>query len=113
MLLQETKTQQLTRRTLLSTLSTDLDQHVALPTEGTCEGIMIAWSGTVLDAITTRMDEFSVSVLFDNLDGTQWWFSGVYSPQLDAAKILFLQEMRTLGATIAGPWLIAGDFNHY
>lgn len=109
--LQETKIQHMTTATLWSTLGTQLDQHTCLPAEGTRGGILIAWKSTALQSITTRIDGFSVSILFRNPDGVQWWFTGVYGPQPDAQKVLFLEELRNLHAARTGPWLVGGDFN--
>lgn len=44
-------------------------------------------------------------------DGRDWWFTGVYGPQLDANKLLFLQELRDVHAACLGPWLVGRDFN--
>lgn len=37
--------------------------------------------------------------------------TGVYGPQEDEEKVLFLQELRDVRALCSGPWLVAGDFN--
>lgn len=68
--LQETKIQTMTPRILLSMLGTDLDHHV-VPAEGTRGGILVAWSGAACQAITTRVDTYTVSVLLQNNDGAQ------------------------------------------
>lgn len=80
---------------VLSTLGTDLDQHVILPTQGTLGGVLVAWKGAVIQAITTKVDEFSISVLF-TMNGRQSWFFGVFGPQADARKVQFLQEMHMI-----------------
>lgn len=109
--LQETKIQQLTTHTILTTLGSEFSDYVHLPAQGTRGGVLIAWKGAACQAITTRVDSFSTSVLFRNSDGTQWWFTGVYGPQPDDQKLMFLQEMRDIRAACLGPWLITGDFN--
>lgn len=109
--LQETKIQNMSTRVLLATLGTELDCHVCLPAEGMRGGILIAWRGDVIQMITTRVDTYSASVLFQNSNGDQWWFTGVCRPHLDAHKLLFLEEMHTIHAACPGPRLIAGDFN--
>lgn len=65
---------------LLSTLGTELDQHVALPIPGTRGGVLIAWRSAASSALSSRVDTFSALVLFRNNDGRQWCFSGVYGP---------------------------------
>jgi hypothetical protein len=52
-----------------------------------------------------------VSVHFSEIEGRNWWFTGVYGPQEDEEKISFLQELRDVRAFCSGPWLVAGDFN--
>ncbi|WVZ63805.1 hypothetical protein U9M48_013410 [Paspalum notatum var. saurae] len=44
-------------------------------------------------------------------EGRTWWFSGVYGPQEDEDKLVFLQELRDIRASCSGPWAVAGDFN--
>lgn len=39
------------------------------------------------------------------------YLTSVYGPQADVDKMVFLDELRTIHATIDKPWLIAGDFN--
>lgn len=42
--------------------------------------------------MATRVDNFSASVLFAEPEGQNWWFTGVYGPQADEEKVMFLQE---------------------
>lgn len=85
--LQETKIQNMTSRVLLSALGSSLDQDVALAADGTRGGVLVPWNNTHVQAITHRMDEFSVSVLFQNPSGSQWWCTMVYGPQDDHRKL--------------------------
>lgn len=62
-------------------------------------------------ASATQVDTYSASVRFRKEDGVDWWFTGVYGLQLDAHKLLFLQELRDVRVACTGPWAIAGDFN--
>lgn len=88
--LQETKVAVLNQQLLLSTLGSAYDKHVCLPADGTRGGVLVALKGSVCQAIATQIDIFSVSILFAEQDGRNWWFTGVYGPQLDSEKILFL-----------------------
>lgn len=101
----------MTTRILLSTLGASLDQHVVLPAVGTRGGVLVAWNSSMCRAITQRVDSYSVSILFQNSHGEQWWYTGVYGPQEEAQKLLFLDELRVIHAACIGPLLIAGDFN--
>lgn len=89
-------------------MGSELDSHVELPVNGTRGGILIVWSRAIVQAITTRVDNFSASILFQSTGGHLWWFTGVYGPQDDAQKLLFLEEMRAVRAACAGPWVIVG-----
>ena len=109
--LQETKVAILTQQVLLSVFGTVYDNFVALPAVGTRGGVLVAWKGGSCQAVASRVDNFSVSVLFAEPEGRNWWFSGVYGPQGDDEKVLFLQELRNIRALCNGPWLVAGDFN--
>jgi hypothetical protein len=40
-----------------------------------------------------------------------WWFTGVYGPQTDANKLLFLRELQDVRDLHPGPWAVVGDFN--
>lgn len=57
------------------------------------------------------MDTYSASVRVHNPDHTEWWLTVVYGLQLDAHKLLFLQELHDVRAVCPGPWAIVGDFN--
>lgn len=108
--LQETKVADMSQRLFLSVFGTAFDKFIALPADGTRGGVLIAWKGCSCQAIATRVDSYSVSVLFAEQDGRNWWFTGVYGPQGDDEKVLFLQELRNIHAQCNGPWLVAGDF---
>lgn len=49
--LQETKVQNMSTRILLSAFGCEMDQHICLPAQGTRGGILIAWSGAIVQAI--------------------------------------------------------------
>jgi len=109
--LQETKIEHMNQRVFLSVFGSSYDKFVALPANGTRGGILIAWKSNTCQAIATRVDTFSVSVWFSEQEGRNWWFTGVYGPQEDEEKVLFLQELRNIRGLCNGPWLLAGDFN--
>jgi hypothetical protein len=74
-------------------------------------GVLIAWKGCACQAIAARVDTYSVSVLFSEQEGCNWWFTRVYGPQGDDEKDLFLQELRDIRTLCNGPSLVAGDLN--
>jgi hypothetical protein len=61
--------------------------------------------------VASRVDTYSASVLFSEQQGRNWWFTGVYGPQEDDEKVMFLQELRNIRALCNGAWLLGGDFN--
>ena len=109
--LQETKKEATSRRMVMSMLGGDFDEFVTLPAVGTRGGILVAWKSSVCKALDIRVDVFSVSVRFDHVDDSPWWFTGVYGPRLDAMKVQFLQELRNVCQGCQGPWIVGGDFN--
>jgi exonuclease III len=109
--LQETKKENISMWTVMSTLGADFDEFVFLPADGSRGGILVAWKGNVCKAIASRVDVFSVSVQFQQSEGPPWWFTGVYGPQSDVLKVQFLQELRSIRLTCVGPWAVGGDFN--
>lgn len=72
--------------------------------------MLIAWKGSSCRALASRVDIYFGSVLFSEQEGRNWWFTGVYGPQIDENN-MFLQELRNCKALNNGPWLVAGDFN--
>ncbi|WVZ64648.1 hypothetical protein U9M48_014142 [Paspalum notatum var. saurae] len=109
--LQETILETMNHFLLASVFGSNFDNFVALPAAGTRGGILIAWKSSVVQALSSRVDAFSVLVQFIEEEGRNWWFSGVYGPQEDSDKLLFLHELRDIRALCSGPWLVAGDFN--
>ncbi|PUV26829.1 hypothetical protein PAHAL_J014000 [Panicum hallii] len=85
--LQETKVSDLFPHLLLSVCGSEFDKFLTLPADGTRGGILIDWKGVVCQAISSRVDNYSVSVQFAGHDGMNWWFTGVYGPQEDELKI--------------------------
>lgn len=67
--LQEIKVSDLSPHLLLSVCGSEFNKFLTLPADGTCGGILIAWKGAVCQAISSRVDNYSVSVQFSGLDG--------------------------------------------
>jgi hypothetical protein len=44
-------------------------------------------------------------------DNRKWSLTGVYGPQLDQEKVLFMQELTDLRQHMLLEWLLLGDFN--
>ena len=108
--LQETKVANMSQHLFLSVFGSVYDNFIALPANGTRGGVLIAWKGCSCQAVASRVDTYSASVLFSE-QGRNWWFTGVYGPQEDDEKVMFLQELRNIRALCNGAWLLGGDFN--
>jgi hypothetical protein len=80
-----------------------------VPADGTRGGILLAWKGTVCRVINSRIDTYSISVQIESAEGSPWWFTGVYDPNLDNLKIL--QELHNVCAACAGPWVVGATSN--
>jgi exonuclease III len=109
--LQETKVVSLDHFLFCSVFGSDFDKFVLLSADGTRGGLIIAWKSSVIQALGSRVDNFSASVHFIEEQGRNWWFTGVYGPQEDGDKISFLHELRDVRTLCPGPWVVAGDFN--
>lgn len=102
--------EQISRQTLLSSLGSDFDNFVELPSAGASGGLLVAWRHALGPAIATRVDVHSVSIQFRSFIGQTWWLTCVYGPQRNDNKIMFLQELRDIRAACQGPWVVLGDF---
>lgn len=70
--LQETKVAAMTQRIFLSVFGSAYDKFVALPVVGTRGGILIAWKSNMCQILASRVDNFFVSVHFEELQGRNW-----------------------------------------
>jgi hypothetical protein len=43
-------------------------------------------------------------------DAVEWFLTGVYGPQTEPDKLLFLEELKLIRQRFQGEWLIAADF---
>jgi hypothetical protein len=85
---------------------------VFLPSVGASGGILLAASVRFfrLDNphLTTNTVSANLTMLADN---RKWSLTGVYGPQTDHEKILFMQEITDLKQHMLPEWLLMGDFN--
>jgi len=102
---------EISRRTILSMLGSDFAHFVELPLAGASGGILIAWRLGLGAAVTTRVDNYCLSVKFCLGNEQPWWLTCVYGPQGDDNKVLFLQELRDVRAACQGPWIVLGDYS--
>lgn len=98
---------------LIDTVGTDMANNiVSLPSVGVYGGILIAASERFFTLsqpfLTTNTVTAKLTMLAKN---KEWSISGVYGPQNEADKILFMQELLDLRQHVLSSWLLLGDFN--
>jgi exonuclease III len=111
--LQETKIENWTRTQLIERIGMDMLNNCALlPASGSAGGILIAETEKYfsLEPLVTTQHTISatITMLAENIS---WSITGVYGPQSDPDKRLFLQEIEALKSSMQPEWLILGDFN--
>lgn len=83
-----------------------------LPADGTSGGIILATKDSSLliqDSQTTA--NTITATIIDARTNQQWSVTGVYGPQGDLEKKMFIRELRQLKNTVKPQWLLMGDFN--
>jgi exonuclease III len=111
--LQETKLQVFYDNLIRVALGPAFVQNYSfLPSRGSSGGILIAVSANVFRLISSRRSENALTVKLQMLDDAlEWHLTGVYGPQMETGKLLFLEEMKHVRQSIQGEWLVTGDFN--
>jgi exonuclease III len=111
--LQETKIANWTHTLLVETVGNDMAQNMAyLPSIGTSGGVLIAASDRYFQVDNPYTTVNTVSATIKMLsDNKEWSITGVYGPQSDSEKHLFMQEISELKSQMLPAWLLLGDFN--
>lgn len=111
--LQETKIANWTQTLITEIVGNDLAQGmVVLPSIGASGRILIAASARFFRLGSLHLTQNSVSATLTMLaDNTEWSLTGVYGPQSDNDKLVFMQEITDLKQHMLPAWLILGDFN--
>jgi exonuclease III len=86
--------------------------YATLPADGTRGGVLLAYyhDDYSLANIDTKQHTI-IATIQHRTDLTSWTITVVYSPQGDAAKLEFLQEIKQIKQRAYSKWLILGDFN--
>jgi hypothetical protein len=88
------------------------NDFVFLPTNGTRGGIIVAAKFSLFALQQPILSANSITVRVSDLRSNNYWiFTGVYRPQNDLDRKMFLRELKRIKQTIHSPWLIIGDFN--
>jgi hypothetical protein len=82
------------------------------PLMGASGGIILAARESVMQLSNpaTTNNTISASVL-DCRSNRSWNITGVYGPQGDLNKKMFIRELRHLKSSMGSNWLVLGDFN--
>lgn len=97
----------------METIGNDMAQNmVFLPSMGASGGILLAASDRYFRLENPHTTTNTVSATLKMLsNNTEWSITGVYGPQSDNEKVLFMQEITDLKHQMLPVWLILGDFN--
>ncbi|KAM0913456.1 hypothetical protein ACQ4PT_012157 [Festuca glaucescens] len=107
----ETKPQVVTRDTVDRCLGREFDSFFFLPALGTRGGILLAWKSSVVSLSNPHYSNNAITARVGAHGDAGWWITGVYGPQSEVDKCLFLQENMDIRDLHPGPWAVAGDFN--
>lgn len=88
-----------------------------VPSVGLAGGFLLGWNGDVWSASAVVKGRFFLAVKLRPVEETpespEWWLAVVYGPQLDAERVVFLQELLAFRSANDGhgPWVVCRDFN--
>lgn len=112
--LQETKIEAMTRPLVMETLGPRFaDNFLEMPTQGSRGGILLAClEGLEISENNLAAGDYSVSgTITSRADGATWSITGVYGPQAEGDKVLFMEELRRIKQHTLSRWMLLGDFN--
>lgn len=113
MCLQETKIAHWTPSLVRETLGPNfVNSYTTLPATGVRGGILLAVDEQFFSLQNHHATPHSVSAdVVMRTDNKIWTITGVYGPQENNEKEIFLDEIKELKARGMKEWLILGDFN--
>jgi exonuclease III len=111
--LQETKLQVVDQNVISRTVGAKFSSSFAvLPAVQTRGGILLAVDPDFFDLSDVMLTTHAITATITmRADTIKWQITVVYGPQGDAAKLQFLQELRSIPPPDHSRWLILGDFN--
>jgi exonuclease III len=111
-LLQETKLPEITNRKLYSFLPHRLYSSVCSNTNGSSGSILIAWTDSILNCISSTSTPNTLSVHLESTSSDLSLFiTNVYAPSIPEHRLPFLYELKTISPPPNVPWMLSGDFN--
>lgn len=112
--LQETKISDMTNGFVMEMLGPKFtDNFIFLPAAGSRGGILVACSDDFeITTVPLALRVHSVSgTVRCKAYGATWSIIGVYGPQLEEEKIMFIEEMKSIRQLMLPRWMLLGDFN--
>lgn len=91
-------------------LRSNFNDFCYLPADRTKGGILIACRTPDVNLTLRSIGSFLVTVDL-TIGDEPWCLTSVYGPQADEDKLIFLDELRAIHASLPHPWLLMGDFN--
>jgi exonuclease III len=111
--IQETKMAQISQSVVRNSLGQEFDNNFFfLPADGTRGGILLATRAAVMNLQNPSISNHTISAnVTDIRNNTTWIVTGVYGPQGDLEKKMFIRELRRIKQAVLPKWLLLGDFN--
>jgi exonuclease III len=111
--LQETKLQTVDDAVITTTLGHQFTANCAsLSVDGTQGGIILACSQDYFTMSQVHVLQHSTTTTITSMRNNEVWIvTGVYGPQDDPSKLIFLQELRQIKLLVRSSWALLGDFN--
>jgi exonuclease III len=113
--LQETKIEVMTRALVIEMLGPRFgDNFLCLPADGVRGGILIACTDDFqlsLNPLSAGCQFCVTGTIVNKADLSSWSITGVYGPQEDDLKDLFMNELRQIKTWVQPKWMLLGDFN--
>ena len=82
-----------------------------VPANGTTGGLVLAWKfQTDINIICSNSNMINCVVL-SSPPSTPWLLIAAYGPMMSSHKHVFWQDLRSIGASFNGAWMVFGDFN--
>jgi exonuclease III len=111
-LLQETKLNNCDKIKAKTFLPHSCDQFDMLPSNGTCGGLINAYSSRLFSFKSSEKRSYTLTLRLQTfISPTDIWVTNVYAPTDHTLKQSFLDELQNIQPPPHTPWIILGDFN--
>lgn len=97
---QESKLSVVDASIIVDLCGSDFDGFAVVPADET-RGVIIAWKGEMFLGSVLQIGRWSVTVKLHWVAGDRsWCMTSVYGPQQDDEKLLFLEELSSIAASV-------------